>query len=281
MTNNLKKLIQNGNDLSFVGAHNAFVAKLVEKAGFEGVYLSGAGLSNSMGVPDTGILTREDFVYMGGRIAKATALPVLADADTGFGDVAETVESYIKAGIAGLHIEDQLFPKRCGHLDGKEVVPADEAKDMIRLAVKTRDKLDPNFVIIARTDARGAANVKDTEQFGESVRRGKIYKDAGADIIFPESLKTREELEKYRGEVNGVLLANMTEFGKTPFTTADEFYKLGFQIVIFPVTIFRYLAGRTAHALEILKKDGFQKNLIAEMMTREEINKVLSYDPKK
>lgn len=275
----LKKFLKEGRHLTLVGAHNAFVAKLVERAGFDGVYLSGAGLSNSMGVPDTGILKLEDFAYMGGFIAKATNLPMIADADTGFDDVAKTVRSYIEAGISGLHLEDQVFPKRCGHLAGKEVVPVQEMEERIRLAVKTRDECDSSFTIIARTDARGATNVDEKEQFAESVRRGNAYRKAGADVIFPESMRTREELSAYRREVAGPLLGNMTEFGKTPYITTNEFAELGYQIVIFPVSIFRYLAGSTWRALERIKKDGNQKNLVDEMMSRSDINKVLEYDP--
>lgn len=276
----LKKLLNEGRHLTFVGAHNPFIAKLIEGAGFEGVYLSGAGLSNSLGLADTGIVTLEGFTYMGGRIALATSLPVISDADTGFGDTEATVRAYIGAGIAGLHIEDQVFPKRCGHLEGKEVVPVDEMEKNLKLAVKTRDALDPNFVIIARTDARGATNVADKKQFTEAIERGRQYKRAGADVIFPESLRGVSEFEAYRKEVDGVLLANMTEFGKTPFITTGEFEKLGYQIVIFPVSVFRYLAGSASRALERIKKDGCQKNLVTQMMSRDEINKILNYDPK-
>lgn len=265
--------------LTMVGAHNAFVAKLIERAGFGGVYISGAGLSNMNGVSDTGVLKQSDFTYAANFITRATSLPTISDADTGFDDVAKTVKEYINAGIAGLHIEDQVFPKRCGHLQGKEVVSKDEMLEKVKTAVTARDEADPDFVIIARCDARGATNVDEDKQFEEAVTRGKAYLEVGADAIFPESLKNREEFQRYRKEVDGWLLANMTEFGKTPYIAYNEFSDFGYNMVIFPVTMFRYLAGRTAHALEILKKAGHQESLLTEMLSRKEINEILNYKP--
>lgn len=274
----MKTLIKAGKHMTLVGAHNAFIAKLVEKAAFDGVYISGAGLSNSLGVPDTGILKLGDFAYAGRFIARAVSVPVLADADTGFGDAAATVKAYIDAGISGLHLEDQAFPKRCGHLDGKEVVSAGEMVDKIRAAVKARDALNPDFLIIARTDARGAVNVDEGSQIKEAVNRGKTYLEAGADVVFPESLRSTEEFQTYCREVAGPLLANMTEFGKSPFITAEQFHEMGYQLVIFPVSIFRYLAGCAGQALETIKKDGNQRNLVDRMMHRKAINDLLGYD---
>lgn len=275
----LKALIQDKKCLTMVGAHNSFVAKLVERAGFDGVYISGAGLSGNWGVTDTGILQLSDFAYAANFISKATSLPTISDADTGFGDVAKTVRDYIKAGISGLHIEDQVFPKRCGHLKGKEVIPANEMILKIKEAVRTRNEIDPDFMIIARCDARGASNVADKMQFDESVERGKAYIEAGADVIFPESLRDRDEFKRYRKGVDCPLLANMTEFGNTPYITYREFADMGYNIVIFPVTMFRYLAGRAAHALQILKEAGHQESLLPEMLSRQEINKILNYEP--
>ena len=274
----MRALLKKGKHLTFVGAHDAFIAKLVENAGFDGVYLSGAGLSNSLGVTDTGVLHLDDFRYAGRYIAGAVSVPVLADADTGFDDVTQTVRAYIETGISGLHIEDQQFPKRCGHLDGKEVVDASEMIAKVRLAAKTRNTLKEDFLLIARTDARGAVNIDEKDQFAEAVRRGKAYIEAGADAIFPESLRSVEEFEKYRAEVPGPLLANMTDFGKTPFITTDEFERLGYQIVIFPVSIFRYLAGCASRAIEIIMKDGNQRNLVDGMMHRKEISRLLDYE---
>ena len=276
----MKQLISQGKQIAFVGAHNAFIAKLVQRAGFDGVYISGAGLSNSHAAPDTGILQLEDFCYAGRFISRAVSVPVLADADTGFDDAAKTVREYIAAGISGLHLEDQVFPKRCGHLDGKEVVDAVEMEEKIRAAVKSRDALNKDFLIIARTDARGAMNVEEGGQFAESVRRGQAYLEAGADAIFPESMRSVEEFRTYCKEVSGPLLANMTEFGKSPFITAAEFHDIGYQIVIFPVTMFRYLAGCAASGLETLRKDGNQRNMVSDMLPRTEINKILDYEAK-
>lgn len=273
----MKSLVVAEKQLVLVGAHNPFIAKLVERAGFDGVYISGAGLSNSLGLPDTGILGLEDFQYAGRFIAKAVKLPVLADADTGFDDVAGCVRAYIETGLSGFHIEDQVFPKRCGHLDGKEVTDAEAMVEKIRLAARTRDALNPDFLIIARTDARGASNVEEKEQFAEAVRRGKAYIEAGADVVFPESLRGPDEFKTYRREVPGPLLANMTEFGKTPFITADEFADMGYRIVIFPVSVFRYLAGCASRALETIKKDGNQHNLVDQMLHRHEISRILDY----
>lgn len=276
----MKQLISQGKQLTFAGAHNAFIAKLAQRAGFNGVYISGAGLSNSHAVTDTGILRLEDFCYAGRFISRAVTVPVLADADTGFDDAANTVKEYIAAGISGLHLEDQVFPKRCGHLDGKEVVDSAEMEEKIRAAAKARDALNEDFLIIARTDARGAMNVDEGGQFAESVRRGQAYLAAGADAIFPESMRSVEEFKTYRKEVSGPLLGNMTEFGKSPFITAAEFHDMGFQIVIFPVTMFRYLAGFAARGLETLLKDGDQRNMVPDMLPRAEINKILDYDVK-
>ncbi len=264
-----------------IGAHNAFTAKLIEKTGFDGVYISGAGLSNSAGVSDTGILKLQDFTYAGRQIVNATKLPVLSDADTGFDNIEKTVKEYIKAGLMGLHIEDQQFPKRCGHLPGKEVVSVEEMLQKVAAAVKVRNKLAPGFLIIARTDARGAVNVAEDLQFNEALNRGKAYLKAGADMIFPESLKSAEEFAEYRKVIDAPLLANMTEFGKTPYIAYQDFFKMGYQMVIFPVSVFRYLAGRTVEALEAIKRDGSQKNLVDKMMPRGEINKLLEYDPTK
>ena len=260
------------------GTYNAFIAKQIEDAGFEGIYVSGAGLSNSNGVPDTGILTLGDFVYTARWITRAVNVPVICDADTGFNDIEETVERYIKAGLAGMHIEDQVFPKRCGHLNGKEVIPCDEMVKKLRRAVKARDKYDLDFLIIVRTDSRGATNIKESQQLKESIQRGKAYLESGADMTFPESLRSKEEFFRYKEEVGGLLFANMTEYGKTPFISYKEFEELGYNIVIFPVTILRYLAGKVKNVLKTLKVEGNQKSLIRYMMTRTEINKLLNYE---
>ncbi|OGW14287.1 MAG: hypothetical protein A3K09_02605 [Nitrospinae bacterium RIFCSPLOWO2_12_FULL_47_7] len=275
----LRNLLKSQQRLVVPGTYNAFTAKQIAKQGFPGVYISGAGLSNSLGVPDDGTLGLEDFLYLGGWIAKAVDIPIICDADTGFQNIEETVRRYIEAGFSGLHIEDQVFPKRCGHLAGKEVVPRDEMIAKIKDACRARDQYDPEFVIIARTDARGASNVEEKDQFDECVARGRLYRETGADMVFPEALASRDEFARFRKEVSGYLLANMTEFGKTPFIKAKEFFDLGYNLVIFPVSLFRYHAGQTSGALTKLKEDGNQEHIVPGMMSRSEINALLDYKP--
>ncbi len=277
--NRLRQLLENEPGLVFPGVFNPFVARQVEEAGFPGVYISGAGLSGSMAVPDDGTLGLEDFVYLGRWIVKAVDIPVICDADTGFQNMEETIEKYIQAGFAALHIEDQTFPKRCGHLAGKEIVSREAMIAKIKRACAAREKFDPEFMVIARTDARGAYNVNGDDQLQEAIYRGNLYREAGADVIFPEALQSREEFERYGKEVPGYLLANMTEFGNTPFIKASEFWKFGFNIVIFPVSLFRYLAGQTGTLLSKLKQDGSQEHCVHKMMDRKAIQKFLNYEP--
>jgi methylisocitrate lyase len=262
------------------GAHNAFAAKLIQNAGYDGVYISGAALSNSMGVPDDGTLGLADFAYAARAVCKGLTIPVVCDADTGFDDVEETVKTYIECGVAGIQIEDQRFPKRCGHLPGKEVVSREEMVAKIRAADGARRARDGDFLLIARTDVRGAANIEEENQLEESIERGKAYRAAGADVIFAESLRDRGEFVRYREAVSGWLLANMTEFGTTPLIRWQEFEEMGFNIVIFPVTLFRLAAGRMAEALEVLRREGHQGTILREMMSRDEINRLLKYQPK-
>jgi len=188
----LRNLLQN-QKLVLPGAYNAFSAKQIVQEGFPGIYISGAGLSNGLGVPDDGTLGVEDFLYLGRWIVQAVDVPVLCDADTGFENVEDTVRKYIEVGLSGLHIEDQVFPKKCGHLSGKKVIPKDEMVEKINKACTARDSVDPEFVIMARTDARGAANIDDKHQFKECITRGNLYREAGAEVIFPESLRTKKE----------------------------------------------------------------------------------------
>ncbi len=278
---NLRNLIRQKKSLFFPGAFNPFTAKLIENTGFDGVYISGAGLSNSMAVPDDGTLTIDDFLYFAKYIVKTVKIPVICDADTGFENMETTVNKYIEAGLSGMHIEDQVFPKRCGHLSGKEVISSEEMIEKVRKAVTIRDNTNPDFLLIARTDARGASNIAEDLQLKESISRGKAYLKAGADMIFPESLKNKNEFKIYRKKVDGLLFANMTEFGKTPFIKFREFKEIGYNIVIFPVTLFRYSAGKIMHALHILNEEGNQENLIEAMMKRNEINELLNYFPKR
>jgi methylisocitrate lyase len=281
---NLRQQLQGKRTLLMPGAYNPFVAKLIEQAGFDGVYISGAGLANSLGFNDNGTLTRDDFAYFAERIVQAVHSPVICDADTGLDTgmkdgVAGTVKAFIRCGLAGLHIEDQVFPKRCGHLSGKEVISREAMQEKIRRMCRARDRYGKDFVVIARTDARGAANIKESCQLEESIERGKAFLEAGADVIFPESLQSISEFKKYRAGLDAPLLANMTEFGRTPILTARQFQSLGYNIVIYPVSLFRFASGQVLEALQSIRQYGNQRKLIAAMMDRERINKLLNDAP--
>lgn len=255
------------------GAFNALSARLIEREGFEGLYLSGAVLANSVGgVPDTGLMTLTELRDHAAHVATVTTLPILADADTGFGgpeNAARTVRVLESAGVSGMHLEDQEFPKRCGHLEGKRLVPVEEMCEKIAAAATA--KTSPDFLLIARTDARGVVG------YDEAVRRANRYLDAGADGIFPEALHTREELGRFARDVDTILLANMTEFGKTEYLTADEFAELGYNIVIFPVTLQRVAMKATEEALKTLKAEHSQKSFLDRMQTRRELYDLLGY----
>jgi len=256
------------------GAFNAITAKLIESCGFEAVYISGAGISNGMaGYPDTGLLSMKEVLNQARYIASAVSIPVIADIDTGFGgpeNTARTVKEFEMAGIAGVHIEDQEFPKRCGHLPGKSLISPEEMTEKLRAAIKARSKHE--FLIIARTDARGVKGLND------AIKRAKAYLDTGADAIFPEGLETRAEFKRFAKEIKSPLLANMTEFGKTPYITVDEFEDMGYKMVIFPLTGFRVMLKSVRDAMTELKKSGTQKNLLKKMLTRKELYKLLRYE---
>jgi len=255
------------------GAFNALSAMMIEKAGFEAIYLSGAVLSNSVGgVPDVGLMTCDDLEVHALRIAAVTTLPLIADADTGFGDgktISNTIRRLEAAGISAIHIEDQEFPKRCGHLDGKTLIPPEEMAKKIRLAVQA--KQTENFMIIARTDARGV------EGFESAITRAQAYLDAGADGIFCEALESRDEFVQFAKKVPTVLLANMTEFGKSPAITHSELESLGYRIVIFPVTLQRIAMKSAEQALAKIKKEGTTKGLLDQMQTRQTLYDLLDY----
>ncbi len=256
------------------GAFNALTARAVEQAGFEGLYLSGGALANSMvGVPDIGLTTLSEAAYHARRCAAVTSIPIISDADTGFGgadNAARTVEEFEHAGLSGLHLEDQEFPKRCGHLSGKRLVDPSEFCEKIAAAVAARH--DPDFLIIARTDARGVTS------YDDAVARANAYLQTGADMIFPEALQDRGELERFANDVPAPLLANMTEFGRTPYLRVDEFAAMGYRIVIFPVTLQRIAMKAVTDALEALRADGTQKTLLDRMQTRAELYDLLGYD---
>jgi len=256
------------------GAFNALVARAVEKAGFSAVYVSGAGLSNAVfGLPDVGLVTLTEAVEHAARIVKATTLPVIVDGDTGFGDAinaARTIAEMEAAGVSAVHLEDQVLPKKCGHLDGKALVSADEMVQKIRAAVAARH--DSDFMIVARTDARGVTS------FDDAVERARRYADAGADAIFPEAMQNRDELAAFAEKIRVPLLANMTEFGKTPLLALDELRQLGYRIVIYPQTALRVAFAPIAQMLADLKSSGDQRAWLDRMQTRAELYELLDYD---
>ncbi len=270
----LRELLDNGT-IMMPGAFNALSAKMIQREGFDAMYLSGAVLANSVGgEPDVGVMTLTEARDHAAHIASATSIPIIMDADTGFGEgpynVARTVCVLQGAGVSGMHIEDQVFPKRCGHLEGKRLIPAEEMCDKIAAAAAA--KTDPDFLLLARTDARSV------DGYDEAVRRARMYLDAGADGIFPEALQDEAEFERFAKDVDTILLANMTEFGKTPYLTADEFGAMGYNMVIFPVTLQRLVMKTVRDALRTIKADGSQKGLLDQMQTRQELYDLLDYD---
>ena len=256
------------------GAVNALSARLIEREGFEAIYLSGAVLANSVGgVPDVGLMTLTELRDHAARVASVTSVPILADADTGFGgpdNAARTVRELEQVGVSGVHLEDQEFPKRCGHLAGKTLVPAQEMCEKIAAAAAAKTSAD--FLLLARTDARGV------DGYDEAVRRAHLYLDAGADGIFTEALQSQEEFARFARDVDTILLANMTEFGRTPYLTVDEFGQMGYRIVIFPVTLQRVAARAMADALATLRSDGSQKALLDRMQSRRDLYDLLGYE---
>jgi methylisocitrate lyase len=255
------------------GTFNALNARMAERLGFRGIYFSGGALSAGWaGVPDIGLLTSTEFADQAAMIARATSLPLLCDADTGFGEavnVERTVTLYERAGAAGLHLEDQEMPKRCGHLSGKRLVGVDEMTAKIRAAVAAR--LDPDFVVIARTDARSV------EGFDAAVDRANAYLGAGADMIFPEALESAEEFERFAQVVPAPLIANMTEFGRSPLLGFDELAGFGYKAVLYPLTAFRAAMKAAGDVLAELRDRGTQGSSLGRMMDRSELYDLLGY----
>jgi methylisocitrate lyase len=270
----LRALIKSG-CVAMPGVPNAAFARQVERAGFSAVYISGAGLANATaGVPDIGLLGLTEVAQLAGYVAKAVRIPAVVDADTGFGgveSVARTIVELERAGLAGCHIEDQEFPKRCGHLAGKTLIPAEDMAAKIKAAVRARR--DADFLIMARTDARAV------ESFDDAVRRALMYVDAGADAIFPEALQTADEFKAFAQEVKMPLLANMTEFGKSPLLSLSELEELGYRMVIFPMSAFRVAMKATGEFFRALKEEGTQAAWLDKMQTRQELYELLDYDP--
>ena len=256
------------------GAFNALSARMIEREGFAGCYLSGAVLANSVGgVPDVGLMTLTEARDHADAIACVTSGPILFDADTGYGgpdNAARTVRTLEAVGVSGIHLEDQEFPKRCGHLSGKRLVSQEEFCEKIAAAAEA--KACPDFLLIARTDARGVVG------YDEAVKRAHAYLAAGADGIFPEALETREEFERFSRDVDTILLANMTEFGKSPLLSADECGDAGYNIVIFPVTLQRVVMKAAQEALRVIQTQRSQRSIVDRMQTRQELYDLLEYD---
>lgn len=270
----LRQLLREGVVL-MPGAFNALSARMIEREGFEALYLSGAVLANSVGgVPDVGLMTLTEARDHARHVSAATTIPMLLDADTGFGDgpfnVARAVRELEAVGVSGIHLEDQEFPKRCGHLEGKRLVPVEEMCAKIGAAAAA--KSSPDFLLLARTDARGV------DGYDAAVDRAHAYVQAGADGIFPEALQDRAEFARFAKDVDTILLANMTEFGQTPYLTADEFGAMGYNIVIFPVTLQRLAMKTVQEALRTLRRDRTQKALLDRMQTRQELYDLLGYE---
>jgi methylisocitrate lyase len=257
-----------------VGTINAYCALLAKQAGFRAIYLSGAGVANaSFALPDLGITTLNDVVEDARRITRATPdLPLLVDADTGFGsafNIARTVRDMTAAGVAGIHIEDQVQAKRCGHRPGKALVDAGEMADRIKAAVDART--DESFVIMARTDAHAV------EGLGPAIDRSRKYLEAGADMIFAEALTSLDEYRHFTSAVPAPVLANVTEFGKTPLFTVDEMRDAGVRLVLYPLTAFRMMDAAAIRAYRTLREKGTQRDLLGEMQTRQELYETLDY----
>jgi methylisocitrate lyase len=272
-----RERLASGELLRFPGAFNPLSAKLIEKKGFEGVYISGAVLAADLGLPDIGLTTLTEVAGRGQQIARMTELPAIIDADTGFGEpmnVARTIQTLEDAGLAGTHIEDQINPKRCGHLDGKAVVDENTAIKRIRAAVDARR--DPNFLIMARTDIRamhdGQAGLE------AAIDRAKALVDAGADAIFPEAMRSLEEFAAVRAAIDVPILANMTEFGKSDLFSVDQLRDVGVNMVIWPVSLLRIAMGAAGRALDTLIDEGHLTSKLGEMQHRADLYDLIDYE---
>ena len=268
-----RALLADGRLHQFPGAFNPLCAQLIERKGFDGVYVSGAVLSADLCLPDIGIATLDEFVTRGRQIARATDLPAIIDIDTGFGEpmsAARSVRLMEEAGLAGCHIEDQVMPKRCGHLDGKEIVDTPVMIQRVRAAADA--KLDGNFCLIARSDARAI------EGLDKAIDRMKAYVDAGADMIFPEAMTSEKEFEAVRSAIDVPILANMTEFGKSRLLNKKELANLGFNLVIYPVTTLRLAMGEVDRGLDAIVRDGDQNAILDRMQHRKDLYDLLRYE---
>ncbi|WP_309128157.1 methylisocitrate lyase [Microbacterium sp.] len=269
----LRERLASGELLRFPGAFNPLSARLIEQKGFEGVYISGAVLSADLGLPDIGLTTLTEVAGRGQQIARMTELPAIIDADTGFGEpmnVARTIQTLEDAGLAGAHIEDQINPKRCGHLDGKAVVDEQTALKRIRAAVDARR--DENFLIMARTDIAAVEGLEAAKD------RAKALVDAGADAIFPEAMRSLDEFAAIRDAVDVPILANMTEFGKSDLFSAAQLRDVGVNIVIWPVSLLRIAMGAAGRALDTLNDEGHLTSRLGEMQHRADLYDLIDYE---
>ncbi len=267
----LRALLEEDRTLTVPGVFNGLTALLAKQAGAEVLYLSGAAFSASMGMPDVGLVTLDELARTARQIVRVTRSPLIVDADTGFGsslNVMRTVRELEGARCAAIQLEDQVDPKRCGHLEGKQVVTVEVFAEKVRAAAAARQHL----VVVARTDARA------TDGFDEAVRRGLAYRGAGADVIFPEALETEDEFAAYAHEVPGPLLANMTEFGKSPNLSAARLAELGYRLVIFPVSAARVAAEQVRAFYGDLLREGVQTPWLERMLSREELYELVGYD---
>lgn len=269
----LREILASGKTLQFPGAFTPLSARLIEEKGFDGIYISGAVLANELGYPDIGLTSLTEVAQRAGQIARLTDLPAIVDADTGFGEpmnVARTIQELEEAGLAGCHIEDQFNPKRCGHLDGKNIVDEDTAVKRIRAAAQARR--DENFLIMARTDLRGIDTLE------AAIERMKVLVDAGADAIFPEAMKDLSEFQAVRDALDVPVLANMTEFGKSALYTKSDFEKIGINLIIYPVTLLRSSLGAMERVLDTIEAEGTQESYVDQMFTRARLYDLVDYE---
>ena len=267
------KTLHSGKLLRYPGSFSPYIAMMIEKMGFDGVYVSGGALAADLGMPDIGLTTLTEVATRAYQIARVTDLPTLVDIDTGFGEpmsAARTVREFEEMGIAGCHLEDQINPKRCGHLDGKALVSTSDMVKKIRAAASA--KRDKNFVLMARTDAAAS------EGLDAAIERAKAYVDAGADAIFPEAMRDEKDFAAFRKAIKVPLLANMTEFGKSRLLTKTELENLGLNIVIYPVTPFRLAMGAVEAGYKELFEKGTQEGVVDRMQTRKRLYEVLQYE---
>ena len=270
---NLREMLASDQIRQFPGTYTPISARLIEEKGFDGIYISGAVLANELGFPDVGLTTLSEVAQRAGQIARITNLPAIVDADTGFGEpmnVARTIQEFEEYGLAGCHIEDQFNPKRCGHLDNKNMVDLETATKRIRAAAEARR--DPNFLIMARTDLHGISSLEET------IDRIKALVDAGADAIFPEAMKDLSEFEAVCNAVDVPVLANMTEFGKSELFTKEQLAAVGISMIIYPVTLLRSSLGAMEGVLDTIASTGTQEGYVDKMLTRARLYDLVDYE---